>query len=95
MKAELVFHTKHVNRDGSIIEMKIWRVEKTKDKPYGIKYSLVYIENGVRIIGYDNYEGKGDHKHYADKEEPYIFDGVDKLINDFLSDVNRFKRGEL
>ena len=59
-----------------------------------MKYSLVYIENGQKIVGYDA-EGKGDHKHYFDKELPYSFESIDKLVKDFLEDVKKAKRGEL
>ena len=38
---------------------------------------------------------KGDHKHYLDREIPYKFENVDKLIRDFLSDIEKYKRGEL
>jgi len=95
MKARLIFHVKHVDEQGNIVEMKIWRVRKTEDRPHGLKYSLVYIENNERIVGYDNSEGKGDHKHYLDKELPYSFKSVDKLIEDFLEDIQKAKRGEL
>ncbi len=71
------------------------KVEKTEIEPYVIKYSLVYIENGKRVIGYYNYERKGDHKHYLGKEIPYKFENVDKLIMDFLDDIEKYKRGEL
>jgi len=64
MKAEVLFRTKTVDDKGNIVEIKILKVEKTKSEPYGIKYSLVYIENNKRVIGYDNHEKKGDHKHY-------------------------------
>ena len=53
--------------------MKIWQVPHSKDKPYGLKYSLVYVREGRRIIGYDNAEGKRDHRHYRNKEYPYHF----------------------
>ena len=78
-----------------MVEIKILKVEETKTEPYGIKYSLVYIVNGKRVIGYDNYEKKGDHKHYPDREIPYNFENVNKLIKDFLDDIEKYKRGEL
>ena len=37
-------------------------------KPFGIKYSVVYIKDGKRVLGYDNAEGKGDHKHYSESQ---------------------------
>ena len=95
MKAKVLLKTKTVDEKGNVIEIKILKVEKTETEPYGIKYSLVYIENGERVIGYDNYERKGDHKHYLSKEIPYKFENVDKLIMDFLDDIEKYKRGEL
>ncbi len=95
MEADLIFHTKNVDIQGNITEMKIWKVGIAEDKPKGLKYSLVYIENGQRVVGYDNAEKKGDHKHYLDKELKYLFESVDKLINDFFKDVEKAKRGKL
>ncbi len=95
MKARLIFHVKNIDEQGNIVEMKIWKVKKTQDRPHGLKYSLVYIEKGERIVCYDNSEGKGDHRHYFDQEMPYSFESVDKLIKDFLEDVKKAKRGEL
>lgn len=95
MKAETLLKTKTIDEKGNIVEIKIIKVEKTETEPYGIKYSLVYIENGKRVVGYDNYEKKGDHKHYFEKEIKYKFESVDKLIRDFLNDIEKYKRGEL
>ena len=47
---------------------------------------------GRRIVGYDNEAGKGDHRHYGDREEPYRFRGVRQLRADFLADVRRHRR---
>ena len=95
MEVEVLLKTKSVDEKGNIVEIKVLKVEKTETEPYGIKYSLVYIENGKRVIGYDNYERKGDHKHYLGKEIPYKFENVDKLTRDFLDDIEKYKRGEL
>jgi len=64
------------------------------EKPYGYKYSLVYIVEDTRVIGYDNAEGKGDHRHIRGKTEPYKFVSLRKLANDFYRDIER-KRGEI
>ena len=95
MTAKLLFHTKNIGENGDIVEIKIWRVPESKDKHHGLKYSLVYIKNGRRIIGYDNSEGKGDHKHYKTKEFIYQFRDIDGLIKDFYDDIDKIKRGEL
>ncbi|MBX9667134.1 MAG: hypothetical protein K2X93_05920 [Candidatus Obscuribacterales bacterium] len=42
---------------------------------------------------YDNEKGKGDHKHIRDKQEPYKFTTLKKLMEDFLADVAKGKEG--
>ena len=39
------------------------------------------------MLGYDNAEQKGYHRHYLDKEAPYEFENIWKLIDDFKSDL--------
>ena len=91
MKAELVYHEKKYAEDGSIQEIKIWSMPRSKDKPHGIKYSFAYIVQGKRVVGYDNAEGKGDHRHYLNKEYPYKFQSVEQLWKDFKNDIDRVK----
>jgi hypothetical protein len=95
MSVELLFYRKNIEPNGDIIEMKIWQVPRSKDKPHGLKYSLVYIRDGKRLIGYDNAECKGDHRHYGTKEHPYHFRDIDALIEDFYNDVKKIRRGEI
>ncbi len=92
MKANLIYHVKEIDASGDIIEIKIWQVPKSKDKPHGIKYSLAYIREGERVVGYDNAEGKGDHKHAGDREMPYKFKNVDQLFADFYQDIMELRR---
>lgn len=92
MRARLVYHTKDVDEKGDIIEIKIWQVPRTEDKPHGFKYSLAYISGSKRVIGYDNSERKGDHKHIEGKEIPYKFISIDRLFKDFEQDIARFKK---
>ena len=95
MKAELVYHEKKYFSDGSFQEIKIWKVDESKDKPHGLKYSFAYIVNNERVVGYDNAEGKGDHKHYKGKEYLYKFQSLEKIWNDFKNDIGRYKGGKL
>ncbi len=92
MEVELLHHTKKVKPDGDIIEIKIWKVPVSDDKPFGVKYSLVFVRDGKRVIGYDNAEGKGDHKHIGDKELPYNFTTVKKLFDDFYRDLEEVQK---
>lgn len=73
----MIYHEKRIEGN-EVVEIKIWSVSKSQDKPHGYKYSLVHIREGKRIVGYDNAEGKGDHRHYGDIEESYRFEGLDK-----------------
>jgi hypothetical protein len=41
MKAELIIHNKAIDEYGNTVEIKLWAVEKSSDKPHGYKYSLV------------------------------------------------------
>jgi Family of unknown function (DUF6516) len=96
MSAELIRHNKIIDEMGNIIEIKLWQLSNPPpDKPHGFKYSLVYIAGNKRIIGYDNSEGKGDHRHVKDLVEPYRFTSVEKLSEDFKQDIERYKRGVL
>ena len=94
MKAELLYHEKKYYEDSSFREIKIWGVPQSGDKPRGYKYSFVYIVKGVRVIGYDNAEGRGDHKHHGDKELPYKFQDLEKLWHDFTGDVRKYREGK-
>jgi hypothetical protein len=92
-KAVLEYHDKAVLPDGSIVEMKIWRLpEATGERPHRLKYSLYYGIGGQRIVGYDNEAGKGDHRHLGPDEVPYAFTTVERLVADFLADVEEARR---
>jgi len=95
MKGKLIFYRKNIEVNGDIVEMRIWEVPSSKRAPSGLKYSLVYIREGKRIIGYDNAEGKGPHRHYKGRELAFDFQGVDNLIKEFYEDVEKVRRGLL
>jgi hypothetical protein len=57
--------------------------------PTVFKYRLNYCAaDGATLVRYDNEKGKGDHKHLGDKQMPYKFNNVDKLLEDFWRDVD-------
>lgn len=41
------------------------------------------------MVRYDNEADKGDHRHYGEREEPYRFVSVERLLSDFAADVKR------
>ena len=92
-KAILLFHKKYEYSDGEIVEVKAWEVPPSPAKPEGIKYSFVYIgRDGARILGYDNAEGKGHHKHLGDQEVPSEFLSVEWKIARFTEEVIHLRR---
>ena len=94
MKAELVYRTKRVLSDGSIIEMVIWRLpEPVPGSAHGYKYRLYFGKDGLRLVGYDNERGKGDHRHLDQGETAYRFTTPEQLVHDFLEDVRRWRQG--
>jgi hypothetical protein len=56
-----------------------------------LKYRLYFGRDGQRIVGYDNERGKGDHKHILDVEKRYKFTTPEKLVEDFLADIERIQ----
>lgn len=74
--------------------MKISEVpESVPRSRHRLKYNLFYGRPGQRLVGYDNERGRGDHRHFEDKQHPYTFSTPEQLIEDFLADVRRL-RGE-
>lgn len=90
MKARMIYKAKKID-DGFITEMVIWSLPiKNNERPHGIKYRLYHGDSlGNCIVRYDNEMGKGDHKHIGDKEEPYQFKTVEKLVEDFFEDIEQ------
>ena len=89
MKARQLFRFK--DRQGSVVvEMVIWALPAaTEERPHALKYRLFCGRPDACVVRYDNESGKGDHKHYGDCEEPYYFESVERLLDDFRHDCTR------
>ena len=95
-KAELLLHRKLRYDNGAVLELKLWKVAvAVPGSKHVFKYSLYYGKAGQRLVGYDNEAGKGDHRHYADRQEPYAFITFSKMLADFLADVRQLQGGKL
>ena len=90
-KARLVIHDKGTDELGNTVETKMWQVPVSEHAPHGYKYSLVYIVNNQRVVGYDNERGKGDHRHLEGLETAYVFTGLRQLVADFRRDMAAYK----
>lgn len=97
MSATLIYRNKRILPDGSIEEVVIWKLPKaTSDHPHGFKYRLYFgLADGTCLVRYDNERGKGDHKHLRERELPYEFISIEKLMEDFLEDERRARKGNL
>lgn len=88
MAAQLITRFKDITPEGAIIEWVVWRVpEPVPPSEHGFKYRAVFVVDGVRVIGFDNERGKGDHCHLNGKELPYEFRGVEVLVEDFIAAI--------
>ena len=90
MKAKLIRSDKLIFEDGGIRQIRIWLVpEPVSPATHRVKYSLVYVVGGQRVVGFDNERGKGDHLHLHGVETPYDFRGVAGLLADFRVLIGR------
>lgn len=88
MQAQLITQFKNLTPEGGVIELVVWKVPTpVPPTEHGFKYRAVYSLNGVRIVGFDNERGKGDHCHLDGKEVPYSFVSIDQLVEDFIAAV--------
>ena len=89
MKATLITRFKDVTPDGGVIELVVWRVpQPVSPSEHGFKYRAAYAIDGVRVVGFDNERGKGDHCHLRGIERRYAFVSVEHLIDDFIAAVD-------
>jgi hypothetical protein len=73
-----------------IVQRKVWVLPQTSaERPHGLKYSLFCGDEERCLVRYDNEAGKGDHRHYELREEPYAFTTLERLLEDFNVDVTR------
>ena len=71
-------------------------MQKSEKQPEGVSYTMVYIRNGERVVGYDNFErhvlgGSSHHKHIGERILLYEFVDYWKAIGDFDADVEKVR----
>lgn len=93
MPAELLLRERYQLADDAFAELRIWRVpSRVRGSAHDYKYSLAYVVAGRCVLRYDNETGKGDHRHRGDREETYRFTTPERLLADFWSDIDRWRR---
>lgn len=91
MKARLLLKRRIILGEGVFSELLLWQVpERVPGSLHDYKYSLALVANGDCVMRYDNETGKGDHRHYGRLQQPYIFVTLDKLLQDFEHDIERY-----
>ncbi len=93
MKATLVARTRIVYDERAFAELVLWRVPTAVvGSSHEFKYRLAYVVDGVCVVRYDNEVGKGDHRHFGDRESVYSFNTPEALLAAFERDIARWNR---
>lgn len=93
MKGNLLINERHVLDVGAFVEIVVWRLpQSVRGSEHRFKYRLALVVDGVCVLRFDNEVGNGDHKHVADSEEPYKFNGPEALLEDFWNEVDKWRR---
>jgi hypothetical protein len=93
MKAVLLMRTRIAFTESAFAELVLWRLPAPlAGSTHGFKYRLAYVVNDVCVVRYDNELGKGDHRHFGDRETAYEFETPDRLVADFQRDIARWNR---
>jgi hypothetical protein len=90
MDARLLYSVKETRGD-YIRQIVIWQLQKpVPGCKHLFKYRFYFgAVDGTCLVRYDNERGKGDHRHSADSERPYIFQGVKQLLADFDQEIKQ------
>lgn len=91
MKATLLVRNRIVYSEFSFAELILWYLSvPVEGSTHCFKYRLAYIVDGICVVRYDNDGKKGDHRHFCEKEDTYIFVSPEQLVADFQRDIERW-----
>lgn len=92
MRAVLLLKERRVLDEDRFADIAIWRVPKSvPGSAHGFKYRLALIVDDVCVLRFDNEAGKGDHKHVGERQVPYDFTTLDRLVTDFWQAVEDWR----
>lgn len=92
MKAALLVDERHIVAVNAFVELVVWRLgTRISGSRHDLKYRLALVVDGRCVLRYDNESGKGDHRHIGEKEYPYTFSTPERLLEDFWSEVERWR----
>jgi hypothetical protein len=91
MKAKLLVDRRIAISETAFAEMVLWKVPTpVRASNHAFKYRLALIVDGRCVLRFDNEAGKGDHMHIGGVERSYGFVDPDRLVADFMTQVNRW-----
>ena len=91
MKATELSRQRIVYAENKFAELVLWRLaQPLAGSWHPFKYRLAYVVNEICVLRYDNEDGKGDHRHWGEKESDYDFSTPAKLMEDFQHDIERW-----
>jgi hypothetical protein len=92
MRAVLLLKERRVLGEDRFADIVIWLVPKpVPGSAHGFKYRLALIVDDVCVLRFDNEAGKGDHKHVDERQVPYDFTTLDRLVTDFWQAVDDWR----
>ena len=87
VRTRIIYSTK------SFAELVLWDLPSpVAGSEHRFKYRLAYVVEGRCVLRYDNETGKGDHRHYGERESDYRFSSPQQLLADFERDIARWDR---
>jgi hypothetical protein len=93
MRATLLLRSRVVFSEISFAELVLWRLPAALEgSTHHYKYRLAYVVRGVCVVRYDNEAGKGDHRHFGERESRYSFTTPEALLEAFERDIARWDR---
>ncbi len=91
-KATLILNDRFVAANGVVVARRIHRLpQPDAARPHGYVYQLhCGTPTGQTLVRYDNETGKGDHVHRGDREYPYSFATLERLLTDFEAEIQPY-----
>ena len=88
---ELLLRQRIIYAENKFAELVLWRIaQPLAESKHFFKYRLAYVVNEKCVLRYDNETGKGDHRHWGEREVEYTFSTLEKLLADFQYDIERW-----
>jgi len=93
-RARLLLRQRVVLDEGAFAELVVWELGRpVRGSAHRFKCRLAYVERGRCRMRFGNEAGKGDHCHLGDREMPYRFESLDRLLEDFWRLIDQLRGG--